>query len=294
MHFEGSGSLIRAAWVGYSDGIGLQNIIGYNGSETVDLGIKGRRALVCASSKGLGRACATALAAEGVHVTLTARGAEALAKTAAELRKAYPGIEVTEVAGDITTAEGREAALKACPNPDILINNAGGAPPVDFRNWTRDDWIKALDANMLTPIELINATVDGMMSRKFGRIVNITSAAVKAPIEVLGLSNGARTGLTGFVAGVARKTVINNVTINALLPGPFNTDRLRGTAKPDAEKRGLTVDQVLAERAKLNPAGRFGDPEEFGQACAFLCGAKAGFITGQNILLDGGAFPGTL
>jgi 3-oxoacyl-[acyl-carrier protein] reductase len=245
----------------------------------VDLGIKGRRAIVCASSKGLGRACAIALANEGVHDTLTARGAEALKKTADEIRKANPGVNVTEVAGDITTPAGREAALKACPDPDILINNAGGPPPGDFRNWTRDDWIKAIDANMLTPIELIKATVDGMMARKFGRIVNITSAAVKAPID----------------AGIARKTVINNVTINGLLPGPFDTDRLRGpVAKIDAEKRGITVDQLLAERAKLNPAGRFGDPEEFGQACAFLCGAKAGYITGQNILLDGGAFPGTL
>ncbi len=279
----------------------------------MDLGIKGRRAIVCASSKGLGRACAMALANEGVHVTLTARGAEALAKTAAEIRKANPGVTVTEVAGDITTPAGREATLKACPDPDILVNNAGGPPPGDFRNWTRDDWIKALDANMLTPIELIKATVDGMMARKFGRIVNITSAAVKAPIEVLGLSNGARTGLTGFVAGIARKTVINNVTgltgfvaglsrktvinnvtINGLLPGPFETDRLIGTAKAEADKRGITPDQVMVERAKLNPAGRFGDPEEFGLACAFLCGAKAGFITGQNILLDGGAFPGTL
>ena len=260
----------------------------------MDLGIKGRRAIVCASSKGLGRACATALAAEGVNVTLTARGAEALAKTAAEIRKAHPGVTVTEVAGDITTPAGREAALKACPDPDILVNNAGGPPPGDFRNWTRDDWIKALDANMLTPIELIKATVDGMMARKFGRIVNITSSAVKAPIEVLGLSNGARAGLTGFVAGIARKTVINNVTINALLPGPFDTDRLRGVGKAEAEKRGITPEQVSAERAKQNPAGRFGDPDEFGYACAFLCGAKAGFITGQNILLDGGAFPGTL
>jgi 3-oxoacyl-[acyl-carrier protein] reductase len=261
----------------------------------VDLGIKGRRAIICASSKGLGRACAIALAGEGVHVTLTARGAEALAKTAAEIRQLHPGVTVTEVVGDITTPAGREAALKACPDPDILINNAGGPPPGDFRNWTRDDWIKAIDANMLTPIELIKATVDGMMARKFGRIVNITSAAVKAPIEVLGLSNGARAGLTGFVAGIARKTVINNVTINALLPGPFNTDRLRGTvAKAEAERRGVTVDAMLAERAKLNPAGRFGEPDEFGEACAFLCSAKAGFITGQNILLDGGAYPGTL
>ena len=197
----------------------------------MDLGIKGRRAIVCASSKGLGRACAMALANEGVHVTLTARGAEALKKTADEIRKANPGVTVTEIVGDITTPAGREAVLKACPDPDILINNAGGPPPGDFRNWTRDDWIKAIDANMLTPIELIKATVDGMMARKFGRIVNITSAAVKAPIEILGLSNGARAGLTGFVAGISRKTVINNVTINGLLPGPFDTDRLRGTGE---------------------------------------------------------------
>ena len=260
----------------------------------MDLGIKGRSAIVCASSKGLGRACAMQLASEGVHVTMTARGAEALKQAADEIRKANPGVTVTEVVGDITTPAGREAALKACPNPDILINNAGGPPPGDFRNWTRDDWIKAIDANMLTPIELIKATVDGMMARKFGRIVNITSAAVKAPIEILGLSNGARAGLTGFCAGIARKTVIANVTINGLLPGPFNTDRLRGTAKGEADKRGVPVEQILAERAKLNPAGRFGDADEFGQACAFLCSSKAGFITGQNILLDGGAFPGTL
>jgi 3-oxoacyl-[acyl-carrier protein] reductase len=260
----------------------------------VDLGIKGRRALVCASSKGLGRACAAALAAEGVHVTLTARGAEALSTTAAELRKAYPGVEIIEVAGDITTPAGREAALKACPSPDILVNNAGGPPPGDFRNWTRDDWIKALDANMLTPIELIKATVDGMMSRKFGRIVNITSAAVKAPIDVLGLSNGARSGLTGFVAGLARKTVRENVTINALLPGPFDTDRLRGVSTAQAKAAGVSLEDMLKKRASENPAGRVGDPEEFGLACAFLCGAKSGFITGQNIVLDGGAFPGTM
>ena len=260
----------------------------------MDLGISGRRAIVCAASKGLGRACAIALANEGVHVTITARGAEALAKTAAHIRKASPNVTVTEIVGDITTPEGREAALKACPDPDILINNAGGPPPGDFRNWTRDDWIKAIDANMLTPIELIKATVDGMMARKFGRIVNITSAAVKAPIEILGLSNGARAGLTGFIAGLSRKTVINNVTINGLLPGPFATDRLRNTAKVEAEKRGITQEQLMAERARQNPAGRFGEPDEFGLACAFLCADKAGFITGQNILLDGGAFPGTL
>ena len=192
-------------------------------------------------ARASGRACAIALANEGVHVTLTARGAEALKKTADEIRKASPGVTVTEIVGDITTPAGRADVLKACPDPDILINNAGGPPPGDFRNWTRDDWIKAIDANMLTPIELIKATVDGMMARKFGRIVNITSAAVKAPIDILGLSNGARAGLTGFVAGLSRKTVINNVTINGLLPGPFDTDRLRNTAKVDADKRGITV-----------------------------------------------------
>ena len=260
----------------------------------MDLGISGRKALVCAASKGLGRACAAALAAEGVHVTLTARGAEALAQTAAELRKANPTIEITQVVGDITTPEGRAAALAACPEPDILINNAAGPPPGDFRNWTRDDWIKAVDANMLTPIELIKATVDGMIARKFGRIVNITSAAVKAPIEVLGLSNGARAGLTGFVAGLSRKTVRHNVTINALLPGPFNTDRLQGIMSATANNTGQSIEAATKAAMDANPSGRFGDPAEFGYACAFLCGDKAGFITGQNILLDGGAFPGTL
>jgi 3-oxoacyl-[acyl-carrier protein] reductase len=264
------------------------------GSETVDLGIKGRRALVCASSKGLGRGCAVALAAEGVNLTLTARGAEALARTAAEIRKAYPGIEVNEVAGDITTPEGRAAALKACPDPDILVNNAGGPPPGDFRTFTRDDWIKALDANMLTPIELIKATVDGMIARKFGRIVNITSAAVKAPIDVLALSNGARSGLTGFIAGLSRKTVRHNVTINNLLPGPFDTDRIRNVSAGQAKAAGVSTEEIMKQRASENPAGRFGDAEEFGLACAFLCGAKSGFITGQNLLLDGGAFPGTM
>ena len=260
----------------------------------MDLGIKGRRALVCASSKGLGLGCAAALAAEGVHVTMTARGAEVLAAAATEVRKANPGVEVIEVVGDITTPEGREAALKAAGQIDILVNNAGGPPPGDFRNWTRDDWIKALDANMLTPIELIKATVDGMMERKFGRIVNITSAAVKAPIDVLGLSNGARSGLTGFVAGLSRKTVRNNVTINGLLPGPFNTDRIRGVAAGQAKNSGKSVEEILKQRASENPAGRFGEADEFGQACAWLCSAKAGFITGQNILLDGGSFPGTM
>src|SRR2546430_8707637 len=260
----------------------------------MDMGIKGRKAIVCAASKGLGKGCAMALAQEGVDLVINARTKAELEATAEEIRK-KTGVKVTPIAVDVTTDAGRKQVLAACPEPDIIVNNAGGPPPGDFRDWKRDDWIKAIDANMLTPIEFIKATVDGMMARKFGRIVNITSAAVKSPIEVLGLSNGARAGLTGFVAGIARKTVINNVTINALLPGPFDTDRLRGpVAKVDAEKRGITVDQLLAERARLNPAGRFGDPEEFGQACAFLCGAKSGYITGQNILLAGGAFPGPL
>ncbi|MGE5767433.1 MAG: SDR family oxidoreductase [Bacteroidota bacterium] len=258
----------------------------------MDLGIRGRKALVCAASKGLGRACAFSLAKEGVDVTIVARTREPLEKTAEEIRAAT-GVTVNAVATDITTPEGRRLALDACPQPDILVNNAGGPPPGDFRDWTRDDWIKALDANMLTPIELMKATVDGMMQRRFGRIVNITSGAVKAPIDILGLSNGARAGLTGFVAGLARKTVIANVTINNLLPGPFDTDRLKVTIKAAADKAGRSVEELARERAATNPAGRFGDPVEFGEACAFLCGANAGFITGQNLLLDGGAFPGT-
>jgi 3-oxoacyl-[acyl-carrier protein] reductase len=216
------------------------------------------------------------------------------AATAAYIRQNYPDVEVTEVVGDITTVEGRETALAAAGQLDILVNNAGGPPPGDFRNWTRDDWLKAIDANMLTPIELIKATVDGMMARKWGRIVNITSAAVKAPIDVLGLSNGARSGLTGFIAGLSRKTVRENVTINGLLPGPFNTDRLQGVAAGQVKATGLTIEEILAKRASENPSGRFGDPEEFGLTCAFLCGDKAGFITGQNIVMDGGAFPGTM
>ncbi len=254
--------------------------------------IKGRRALVCAASKGLCRGCALALAREGVEVTLVARGAEALEATAAAIR-AETGVAVTTVAADITSAEGRAAALAACPQPDILVNNAGGPPPGDFRDWTREDWLKALDANMLTPIELIKATVDAMIERRFGRIVNITSGAVKAPIDVLGLSNGARSGLTGFVAGIARKTVRHNVTINNLLPGFFDTDRIRSVIGATAKSRGITYDQALAERVATIPAGRIGDPAEFGAACAYLCSAQAGFITGQNWLLDGGAYPGT-
>jgi 3-oxoacyl-[acyl-carrier protein] reductase len=258
----------------------------------MDLGIAGKWALVCAASKGLGRGCAQALVNEGVNVVITARGQEALQATAAELR-VLQGVEVRAVAGDITTPAGRAAALAACPQVDILINNAGGPPPGDFRDWDRDAWIKALDANMLTPIELIKAVVDPMLARGFGRIVNITSGAVKAPIDTLGLSNGARSGLTGFVAGLARKTVLRNVTINSLLPGSFDTDRLRTTMAEVARRQGLGVDVALEQRRKQNPAQRFGTSEEFGAACAFLCSAHAGYITGQNLLMDGGAYPGT-
>ena len=257
----------------------------------MDLGIRGKTALVTAGSKGLGKGCAMSLAKEGANIVLTARGKDALEATAAEIRKL--GVNVTTVAGDITTPEGRAAALAACPAPDILVNNAGGPPPGDFRDWDRDTWIKALDGNMITPILLIRAVVDRMIEKKFGRIVNITSGAVKLPIPELGLSNGARTGLTGFVAGLSRKTVRHNVTINAVLPGPFETDRLRANFKFNAEKTGKSEDELRRARAEANPAGRFGTIEEFGDACAYLCSAQAGFITGQNLLLDGGAYPGT-
>ncbi len=259
----------------------------------MDLGLKGKKAIVCASSKGLGRGCATSLAREGVDLVMNARSAGPLEEAAEAIRQAT-GVSVTAVAADITTEAGRAKVLDACPQPDILVNNAGGPPPGDFRDWTRDDWIKAIDANMLTPIELIKATVDGMIERRFGRIVNITSSAVKAPIDILGLSNGARAGLTGFVAGIARKTVRHNVTINALLPGPFDTDRLKTNIRTVAESSGRPYEEVWKERAAGNPAGRFGTPEEFGEACAFLCGRHAGYITGQNLLIDGGNFPGTL
>jgi len=259
----------------------------------MDLGIAGKKAIVCAASKGLGRGCAESLAREGVDVTICARTAETLEQTAEEIR-ALGGGTVTAVACDITSEEGRAAVLAACPDPDILVNNAGGPPPGDFRDWDRDIWLAALDANMLTPIFLIKAVVDGMIERKFGRIVNITSGAVKAPIEILGLSNGARAGLTGFVAGLARKTVEHNVTINGLLPGPFDTDRLRSNFKARAEAAGVPEEEMAALRAAENPAKRFGTAHEFGEMCAYMCSVQAGFMTGQNILLDGGAYPGTL
>jgi 3-oxoacyl-[acyl-carrier protein] reductase len=259
----------------------------------VDLGIKGRKAIVCAASRGLGRACALSLASNGADVTIVARTPAPLEQTAGEIRAAT-GATVTAVAADITTPDGRDLTLAACPQPDILVNNAGGPPPGDFRDWSREDWIKALDANMLTAIALIRATVDGMIERRFGRIVNITSSAVKAPIASLGLSNGARAGLTGFVAGLARQTVRHNVTINCLLPGPFETDRLRDNMRQAAERAGRPFEELWAERQDANPAGRFGRPDEFGEACAFLCSGQAGYINGQNLLIDGGGYPGTL
>ncbi|MDB5797336.1 MAG: 3-oxoacyl-ACP reductase [Paucimonas sp.] len=262
----------------------------------MDLGIRGKKALVCGASKGLGRACAEALAMEGVQVTIVARTAADVEKAAQEINAlaSAAGGKVQAVACDITTPEGRAQALAACPEPDILVTNAGGPPPGDFRNWTRDDWIKALDANMLTPIELIKATVDGMIARKFGRIVNITSGAVKMPLANLGLSNGARTGLTGFVAGLARQVASHNVTINGLLPGPFETDRLTSNLASMAKTSGKPLEEVAASRRAANPSKRFGTVDEFGATCAFMCSAHAGYLVGQNVLLDGGAYPGTL
>ena len=263
----------------------------------MDLGIKGKWALVGGASKGLGFGCAQSLAREGANVVIVARGAEALEAAAVELRKL--GTTILAVAVDITTVDGREAIWSVAGGPgknfDIVVTNAGGPPPGDFRTWDRDAWIKAVDANMLTPIELIKATVDGMAERGFGRVINITSSAVKAPIDILGLSNGARSGLTGFVAGVARtqKLASNNVTINNLLPGAFDTDRLKGTMKGASEKTGQPIETIAEARKKTIPALRFGNPQEFGDTCAFLCSAQASYITGQNILTDGGAYAGT-
>ena len=262
----------------------------------MDLGLKGKWALVGGASKGLGFGCAQALAREGVHVVMVARGAEALHAAAVQLRPF--GSTILTVAADITTPEGREAIWSVAGGPgknfDIVVTNAGGPPPGDFRTWERDDWMKAVDANMLTPIELIKATVDGMAARGFGRIVNITSSAVKAPIDILGLSNGARSGLTGFVAGVARSSIAaQGVTINNVLPGKFDTDRLASTHKVAADKTGKNLADIRAVQQAQIPAGRFGTAEEFGAVCAFLCSVQAGYITGQNILPDGGLYAGT-
>ena len=263
----------------------------------MDLGIAGKWALVCGASKGLGLGCAQALVREGVNVLIVARGADVLQTAAANLiaDSARPaGAEVYFVAADITTEAGRAAVFAVRRDFDIVVTNAGGPPPGDFRDWDRDAWIKAVDANMLTPIELIKATVDGMAARGFGRIVNITSSAVKSPIDILGLSNGARSGLTGFVAGVSRSGLAaQGVTINNLLPGAFDTDRLRGNMAGVAQKTGKPVDAIIDTRRKAIPAQRFGTPEEFGAICAFLCSQHAGYMTGQNVLADGGAYPGT-
>jgi 3-oxoacyl-[acyl-carrier protein] reductase len=275
----------------------------------MDLGIAGKWALVCGASKGLGYGCAQALVREGVNVVINARNAQALQQAAADLiagcahaasaggqNHAQP--KVLTVAADITTPEGRAAVFSVAGGPgsdfDIVVTNAGGPPTGDFRDWDRDAWIKAVDANMLTPIELIRATVDGMAARGFGRIVNITSSAVKAPIDILGLSNGARSGLTGFVAGAARsKIAAQGVTINNLLPGKFDTDRLAATVTAAASKSGKSVDDVRQAQQAQIPAGRYGTAQEFGAICAFLCSQQAAYLTGQNILADGGAYPGT-
>ena len=258
----------------------------------MDLGIRGRKALLTGASRGLGRACAFALAQEGVDVTIVARRREALEKTAAEIRAAS-GVEVATVAADITTTTGRSAALAACPQPDILLNNADGPLPGDFRDWSREDWIAALEAMMLSPIEMMRLTIDGMMTRGFGRIINIVSRSVKMAQLELGLSNGARSGLVGFVAGLARQTVSRNVTINNLLPGIFDSDAQRMHVGAMLEASGKTLEELWRARAKANPAKRYGRPSELGAYCAFLCSQHAGFITGQNLLIDGGSYPGT-
>lgn len=263
----------------------------------MDLGLSGKWALVCGASKGLGWGCALALAREGVHVLIVARGAADLQAAAQRLRDdaaVHPGVQVVCVAADITTPDGRAAVFAQRSDFDIVVTNAGGPPPGDFRAWDRQAWVAALDANMLTPIELIKATVDGMAARGFGRVVNITSSAVKAPIDILGLSNGARSGLTGFVAGVARSGLAaKGVTLNNLLPGAFDTDRLNTTLQGAAQRTGQSLEAVRDARRQAIPVRRFGSPEEFGAICAFLCSQQAGYITGQNILADGGAYAGT-
>ncbi len=274
----------------------------------MDLGIANKWALVCAASKGLGRGCAQALVNEGVNVVINARGEEVLKDTARQLKvmaamwaAAAPGRiapQVIAVAADITTEAGREAVLNVAGGPgknfDILVNNAGGPPPGDFRDWDREAWVKALDANMLTPIALIQTLIDGMAERGFGRIVNITSSSVKAPIDILGLSNGARSGLTGFVAGVARSAIAGKgVTINNMLPGKFDTDRNAATIAAAAAKTGKSEADIRAALQKQIPVGRYGTADEFGAICAFLCSQQAAYLTGQNILPDGGVYPGT-
>lgn len=264
----------------------------------MDLGINGKWALVCGASKGLGLGCAQALAREGVNVVLVARGVEALQASADALRRdpgITPSTRIETVAADITTAEGQAKVLTHRRDFDIVITNAGGPPPGHFKDWGREEWMRAIEANMLAPIEVIKATVDGMVERKFGRIVNITSGAVKSPLATLGLSNGARSGLTGFVAGLARdpKLAAANVVVNNLLPGAFETDRLRANMSDVGSKAGKSLEEVMDARRVTIPARRFGNAEEFGAICAFLCSRHAGYVVGQNILADGGAYPGT-
>lgn len=258
----------------------------------MDLGLKGKQALVTAGSRGMGRACAHALAAEGADVFIVARKVAVLEQAAAEIAVAT-GAKVVPVVGDLTTPEGRAAAIAACPAPDILINNGDGEAPGDYRDWDRERWIGALDRMMLSPIEMMRLTVDGMMERGFGRVVNIVSRSVKTPQLELGLSNGARSGLVGFVAGLARQSITRNVTINNVLPGIVASDAQRDHVRGLVSMTGRPFDEIWAERARQNPAGRYGHPDEIGAAAAFLCGVKAGFITGQSILIDGGQYPGT-
>jgi 3-oxoacyl-[acyl-carrier protein] reductase len=257
----------------------------------MDLGIKGKKAIICASSRGLGKACALHLAQAGCEVFINGRDEATLNATAQEIM-AETGAKVHVVIADVSTKQGQAALLAACPNPDILVNNNGGPPLKDFRALTREAMMEGVTANMIAPIELIQAVIEGMMAREFGRIINITSGSVKMPLTGLDLSSGARAGLTAFVAGVARQVAAKNVTINNILPGPFETDRLKGANKRVAELQGKTVSEVEEARKKAIPAGRFGQPDEFGAACAFLASQHAGFITGQNLLLDGGAFNG--
>jgi 3-oxoacyl-[acyl-carrier protein] reductase len=260
----------------------------------MDLGIEGRRAIVCGASKGLGRGCAEALAAEGVELVVAARGKEGLDQMVSSLEK-Y-NVKIKAVVADVTTEAGRAALLAACPEPDILVNNAGGPPGGDFRQFGPKDWHAAVDANLVTPLELIKATLDGMVARRFGRIVNITSRSVKSPLPHLPLSNGARAGLTAVVATIARdpKVAKANVTINNLLPGLFDTELYHKRNAALVKQTGKAIEQIDRERLGEIPAGRLGDPKEFGAACAFLCSARAGYITGQNLLLDGGSFQGVL
>ncbi|MBO9398411.1 SDR family oxidoreductase [Shimia sp. R9_2] len=255
----------------------------------MELGIKGKRALVCASSKGLGLGCARALAAEGVDLIMNARGAEALEASAAAIREEF-GVKVEAIACDVTTPDGQAKLIEAAQGVDILVNNAGGPPPGMWTDWDRDDFISALDANMLAPIALIKALVPGMMERGWGRVVNITSVSVKSPIPVLGLSNAARAGLTGYVAGTARQVAGTGVTINNLLPGIHATDRAVALDTAVTQQQGISMAEAQAQRAATIPAGRYGTADEFGATCAFLCSHHAGFIVGQNVLLDGGAF----